>query len=187
MAAAMAVVWLAPVLPAAAETTNANLGLKLNFGLGSQRIRASEELEQGDVKALGLGYGFTERVTVWLGVEQSEHTREVNPDLEAGFVGIELGLEYKLRPDRKFRPYGKAGVGTFFLGSEGTTLNGNGVTAGLGAEYRLARHFAVGAEFFWKDFRFTREQVGEGDDLEELEPPVPGNSNGFLLHFTLQL
>lgn len=185
--ALLAACFMGLALPAAAEDTNSNQGLKLGLGLGSQKVRASENLEQGDVKALGLGYGFTERVTLWLDVGQSEHERAEHPDLEAGFVGIELGVEYKFRPHRRFRPYGRAGVGTYFLGSEGTTLNGNGVTGGLGADYRLARHFSVGAEFFWKDFRFTQEQAGEGGDFQEVDPPVPGNSNGFQLRFTLQM
>jgi opacity protein-like surface antigen len=185
MIATLAALCLSLAMPAAANDKNSNIGLKLNLGLGSQDVPQSQNLEKGDVAALSLGYGVSQRVTIWLGAEVSKHAHELDSKLESDFVGIELGVQYKLRPHQKFRPYGKFGIGTFFLGSEGTVLNGGGVTWGLGAEYRLARFLSVGAEFFWKDFDYTKRQIGKDNDYEDLESPILGNTKGFMLTFTL--
>ncbi|MGH7598487.1 MAG: outer membrane beta-barrel protein [bacterium] len=173
------------VMPAAADDKNSNIGLKLNLSLGSQDVPASQNLEKGDWAALSLGYGVSQRVTIWLGAEASKHTHELDPKVESDFVGIALGVQYKLRPHQKLRPYGKFGLGTFFLGSQGTVLNGGGVTWGLGAEYRLARFLSVGAEFFWKDFDYTKRQIGKDNDFEDIESPILGNTRGFMLNFTI--
>jgi opacity protein-like surface antigen len=185
MIATLATICLSIASPAAADDKNSNIGLKLNLGLGSLDVPASQNLEKGDAASLSLGYGVSQRVTIWLGAEVSKHTHELDPQLESDLVGIELGVQYKLRPYQKLRPYGKFGLGTFFLGSEGTVLNGGGVTWGLGAEYRLARFLSVGAEFFWKDFDYTKQQIGKDSDFEDLESPILGNTKGFMLTFTL--
>ena len=185
MIATLAATSLRFTLLAAADDKNSNIGLKLNLGLGSQDVPASQNLEKGDAAALSLGYGVSQRVTIWLGADASKHTHELDPRLESDLVGIELGVQYKLRPYQKFRPYGKFGLGTFFLGSEGTVLNGGGVTWGLGAEYRLARFLSVGAEFFWKDFDYTKQQIGKDNDFEDLVNPILGNTKGFMLNFTI--
>jgi opacity protein-like surface antigen len=185
MIATLAALCLSLAMPAAADDKNSNIGLKLTLGLGSQEVPASQNLKKGDLASLSLGYGVSQRVTLWLGVEVSEHTHELDPQLESDLVGIGLGVQYKLRPHQKFRPYGKFGLGTFFLGSQGTVLNGGGVTWGLGAEYRLARFLSVGAEFFWKDFDYTKRQIGKDNDFEDLESPILGNTKGFMLTFTL--
>lgn len=185
MIAMLAVLCLSITMPAAADDKNSNIGLKLNLGLGSQDVPASQNLEKGDVAALSLGYGVSQRVTLWLGVNASDHIHEDNRNLKSGLVGLELEVQYKLRPYQKFRPYGKFGLGTFFLGSEGTLLNGGGATWGLGAEYRLARFLSVGAEFFWKDFDYTKQQIGKDNDFEDLEHPILGNTRGVMLTFTI--
>ncbi len=185
MIATLAALCMGLAMPAAADDKNSNIGLKLNLGLGSQDVPKSQNLEKGDVASLSLGYGVSQRVTIWLGAEVSKHAHELDPKLESDLVGIELGVQYKLRPYQKLRPYGKFGLGAFFLGSEGTVLNGGGVTWGLGAEYRLARFLSVGAEFFWKDFDYTKQQIGKDNDFENLENPIMGNTKGFVLNFTI--
>ena len=185
MIATLAALCLSLAMPAAADDKNSNIGLKLNLGFGSRDVPTSQNLEKGDVAALSLGYGVSQRVTLWLGVNASDHIHEDNRNLKSGLVGLELEVQYKLRPHQKVRPYGKFGLGTFFLGSEGTILNGGGVTWALGAEYRLARFLTVGAEFFWKDFDYTKQQIGKDNDFEDLESPVLGNTKGFMLTFTL--
>lgn len=185
MIATLATMCLSIASPAAADGKNSNIGLKLNLGLGSQDVPQSQNLEKGDLASLSLGYGVSQRVTIWMGAEVSKHTHELDSKLESDLVGIELGVQYKLRPNQKFRPYGKFGLGMFFLGSEGTVLNGGGVTWGLGAECRLARLISVGAEFFWKDFDYTKLQIGKDNDFEKLENPILGNTKGFILNFTI--
>jgi opacity protein-like surface antigen len=187
MIAMLAAMGLSMASPAAADDKNSNIGLKLNLGLGSKDVPKSQNLEKGEMAALSLGYGVSQRVTIWLGADISKHTHELAPELHSDLVGIELGVQYKLRPHQKFRPYGKFGVGAFALGTEATdtVLSGVGVAWGLGAEYRLARFLSVGGEFFWKDFDYTQGRIGKDNDFKELENPILGNTKGFMLTFTL--
>lgn len=171
-----------------AEQKISNIGLKLNLGLGSQDFTAAQDLEQGNAASLSLGYGVSQRVSLWLGFSGSSHDRETDQELESRLASLELGVQYKLRPGKKLQPYGKLGLAGFFLETEKTqtTLAGGGVTWGVGAEYRLVRFLSVGAEFFWKDFDYDHQRVGDNGEFYELARPVQGNSRGFMLHFTLQ-
>ncbi len=171
-----------------AEKKISNVGLKLNFGLGSQDFTAAQDLERGEAASLSLGYGVSQRVSLWLGVSGSSHSRETQQELESSLASLDLGVQYKLRPGKKLQPYGKLGLGAFFLNTEKTqvTLSGGGVTWGVGAEYRLVRFLSVGAEFFWKDFDYSEQRVGDNSAFNKLAQPLPGNSRGFMLNFTLQ-
>ncbi|MDZ7361318.1 MAG: porin family protein [candidate division KSB1 bacterium] len=173
--------------PAKADDKNSNIGLKLNLGLGVQDVPQAQNLEKGDAAALSLGYGVSQRVTLWLGVDLSKHQHEQIADLESHLAGLEFGLQYKFMPHERFRPYGKFGVGAFALITEATdtVLSGAGFTWGLGAEYRLARFLSVGAEVFWKNFDYTRRRIGEDNDFEKLPDPIAGNARGILINFTL--
>lgn len=164
-----------------------NVGLKLDLGLGSRTASSPVELERGDLASLSLGYGVSQFVTLWLGMNASKHVRVPTPEHKSNVVGIELSMQYKLRPKEKLRPYGTIGLATYFLGSEGEkVLNGGGVIWALGAEYRLASFFSVGAEFFWKDLQYTKQGTdGVDGDFVKLERPINGDIKGFLLNFVL--
>ncbi len=181
--------WLSRVVPAAANDKNSNIGLKLNLGLGSQDVAKDRNLEKGEAASLSLGYGVSQRITLWLGADVSKHQQELDPTRENDLVGLQLGMQYKFRPHEKFRPYGKIGLGTNFLGTEdglSTVLNGGGVNWALGAEYRLARFLSVGAEVFWKDFDYTKQRIGdEKNDFTDLPEPLTGNTKGIMINFTL--
>lgn len=167
--------------PAAALS---NVGLKLDIGAGSERLAGGQNLQPAGALALHLGYGVSQTVTLWLGFQVSNHRHETVPELESGIAGVELNLQYKLRPYQRFRPYGKVGLAGFMQETEATqtTLNGGGVVWALGAEYRLVRFLSVSGEFYWKDFDFERRRQGRENDFEELQDPIPGNSRGFMLH-----
>jgi len=175
--------------PALADDKNSNIGLKLKLGLGSQDVAKDRDLEKGDAASLSLGYGVSQRVTLWLGAEVSKHANELDASIKSDFVGLELGMQYKFRPHEKFRPYGKLGVGTYFLGLDdgsGVLLNGGGVNWALGAEYHLARFLSVGAELFWKDFDYTQQRVGgDENDFTDLPDTLTGNTRGIMINFTL--
>ncbi len=164
-----------------------NIGLKLDVGAGSERLANAQNLEPAGALALHLGYGVSQQVTLWLGLQVSNHEHEELPELESSVAGAELNLQYKLRPYQRFRPYGKVGLGGFVQEIEAaqTTLSGGGVVWALGAEYRLVRFLTVAGEFYWKDFDFERRRLGRENDFEELEDPIPGNSRGFMLHLIL--
>ncbi len=168
------------------EPKYSNIGLKLNLGLGSQSFTASQELEENGAASLSLGYGVSQRVTLWLGAQTGEFQHVQDPLYKSDWVGLEFDVQYKLQPGKRFRPYGKIGLGTAFLGDDETkdVLNGGGVAWALGAEYRLARFLSVGAELYWKDFEYTQKQVGE-DDFTDLPSALEGNTRGFMLNFTL--
>jgi hypothetical protein len=162
--------------------------LKLNLGLVYQDVPAEQKLENGGAVSLCLGYGVSQRVTFWLGMNGSNHVHELDKDRESKIVGVELGMQYKFRPHEKFRPYGKLGLGTYFYGlqdGEGTVLNGGGVAWALGAEYRLARFFSIGAEVFWKDFDYTQQAKEVDGDYTDLPEPITGNTKGIMINFTL--
>jgi len=187
MAALATVFCLSLAMPAKADDKNSNVGLKLNLGLGSKDVPAEQKLERGEAASLSLGYGVSQHVTLWLGAEVSGHKHEMIDSLENSIVGVELGVQYKFRPHQKFRPYGKLGFGTYFLGAEGVNaLNGGGVNWAVGAEYRLWRFLSVGAELFWKDYDYTQQAVdNELKDFKNLEEPIPGNTRGLMINFTL--
>lgn len=189
MVAALLAFSMGATLPARADDKNSNIGLKLNLGLGSQDVTKDRNLEKGEAASLSLGYGVSQRITLWLGADVSKHQQELDPTRENDLVGIQLGMQYKFRPYEKFRPYGKLGLGTNFLGTEdglGTVLNGGGVNWALGAEYRLARFLSVGAEVFWKDFDYTKQRIGDDkNDFTDLPDPLTGNTKGIMINFTL--
>ncbi len=167
------------------EIKHSNVGLKLNLGLGSQHFTQAQELEEDGAAALSLGYGVSQRVTLWLGAQAGEFQHVGNQQFTSDWVGLQFDVQYKLQPGQKFRPYGKIGLGTAFLGDNQSeiVLNGDGVTWALGAEYRLARFLSVGAEFYWKDFEYRQQQVG--DDFQDLPRALEGDTRGFMLNFTL--
>ncbi len=171
-----------------AEKKTSNVGLKLNLGLGSQDFTAVQNLEEGDAASLSLGYGVSQRVALWLGLSGGSYRHEDDDQLESGLASVELGVQYKLRPGKKLQPYGKAGLGAFFLNTDETqvTLSGGGVVWGIGAEYRLVRFLSIGAEIYWKDFDYTEQRVGKNGEFNKLARPLQGNSLGFMLNFTLQ-
>src|SRR5262245_6906958 len=168
------------------EPKNSNIGLKLNLGLGSQHFTAAQELREDGAASLSLGYGVSQRVTLWLGAQSGEFQHTDDPQYISHWVGLEFDVQYKFRPEQKFRPYGKIGLGTAFLGNKETDiiLNGGGVTWALGAEYHLTRFLSVGGEFYWKDFEYRRQQVGE-NKYTDLPNALEGDTRGFMLNFTL--
>jgi len=169
------------------EYKYSNIGLKLTLGLGTRDVPSSQDLERGDAASLSLGYGVSQRVTLWLGMNTSKHVHELDPERESDIVGIELGAQYKLRPNQRLRPYGTFGIGTVFLGSEGKkVLNGGGVMWALGVEYYLLRFLSVGAEFFWKDMEYTKQgENGVDGDFTKLDRPINADTRGFMINFTL--
>lgn len=189
MVAALLAFSMGATRPVRADDKNSNIGLKLNLGLGSQDVAKDRNLEKGEAASLSLGYGVSQHITLWLGADVSKHQQKLDPTRENDLVGIQLGMQYKFRPYEKFRPYGKLGLGTNFLGTEdglGTVLNGGGVNWALGAEYRLARFLSVGAEVFWKDFDYTKQRIGDDkNDFTDLPDPLTGNTKGIMINFTL--
>lgn len=188
-AAAVAGLLLAQPLTTGAQpaTENTNIGLKLNLSLGSQNQTSAQHLETGEAAGLHLGYGVSQNVTLWLGMQLSSHKHENDPSLESNVGDLEINLQYKLRPYQKFRPYGKVGVGGFVQGTESTqtTLTGGGIVWAVGADYRLLRFLSVGGEFFWKDVDYERRRLGDDNKFTDLENPIRGNSSGFLLNFII--
>jgi len=168
------------------EPQNSNIGLNLNLGLGSQDFTTAQDLEAGGSAALSLGYGVSQRVTLWLGAQGGTFQNEKIATQQSDWLGVELDAQYKLQPGKRLRPYGKVGLGTFFLVQDENSmvLNGGGVTWALGAEYRLVRFLSVGAELYWKDFDYTRRSLHE-EEFQDLPAAVQGNTHGFMVNFTL--
>jgi opacity protein-like surface antigen len=168
------------------EPKYSNIGLKFNLGLGTQDFTAAQELQEGGAGSLSLGYGVSQHVTIWLAAQTGEFQQTDSSQFTSDWVGLEFDVQYKFRPEQKFRPYGKVGLGMAFLGDKETDIlfSGGGVTWALGAEYRLTRFLTVGGEFYWKDFEYQQQRIGD-NDFTDLPSALEGDTRGFMLNFTL--
>lgn len=166
-----------------------NRGFKASLGTSSFEMTSERNLKEGDGGALSVGYGFTDRFSLWLTLVGSEH-KHIGDNVRTGFGGAEINLQHKFNATSKWQPYGKVGVGIYALGEDQapTVYIGGGVNLGIGIDYLLGKHFAIGAEFMFKKIDYSKEAVEQesGDVLIDLNPKLNGDIAGFMLTFTVQ-
>ncbi len=167
-----------------------NTGVKASVSTASFDMLDERGLQEGEGGALSLGYGFTQRFSLWLTLLGSKHAR-VNSDVKnVDFAGLELNLEHKFQSDSRLQPYGRVGVGVYGLQQENasSSLTGAGLSIGLGADYFLSRHFGIGAELTYKklDYLQQTEKRGGGEFVSDISPNLNGDTVGFLLSLTIE-
>lgn len=165
-------------------------GFKVMLGSGSVDMIAERRLQEGDGGMLGVGYGVTDRSSIWLHLFGSEHVSEDQPGLEVEFGGIEASLQHRFDNDGKFLPYGRVGFGLYALQNKGSDagLIGAGVLVGIGADYFFTKHFGVGAELIYRKLDYFREVVETpaGDLINDISPNLNGDAVGVMVSIMLQ-
>jgi len=177
--------------PAAKESARfSHTGLKAFVGTTSFEMIAERGLKAGEGGSLGLGYGFTERFSLWLNLFGSKHAPEESEEATFEFSGLELTLQQKFETNAPFQPYGKLGFGIY--GLDDTTspeaLVGAGLSVGLGVDFFFSRHLGIGAEVVYKKLDYFQRSLTtpEGELLTNLSPLLNGDTVGFMLTFTVQ-
>jgi hypothetical protein len=165
-------------------------GLKGALGLGEFGASRETQLRDGQAVSLNLGYGFSDKTTLWLSVNGAEHRSELNPELITEFGALEINLQYKFRAEARLQPYGKVGLGGYTMRQQmpDITQIGGGFALALGSDYFFSRHFGIGAELIFKDIKYSREAVktSGGDVTRDLRPRLNRDSFGFLFTITVQ-
>jgi len=165
-------------------------GIKAALGFGNVDMPSSTTSGDGGAGMLSLGYGFSERSTLWLSLIGTDTDSRSATRIVTEFGGIELAYQYKFRPESSFQPYGKVGVGAYALQENGTdpTFFGGGFNFAFGADYFFSRHFGIGAEFNFKDIEYSIEsRTVNGDEIiSDLRPHLNRDSRAFLITLTIQ-
>ncbi|MGH1365506.1 MAG: outer membrane beta-barrel protein [Calditrichia bacterium] len=165
-------------------------GLKVNFGVGGfeNKIKQLDGRITGGALTLGLGWGINETSTIWLTVLGAGEEKEESQLEQEGFFALELGWQYRLRPKKTVQPYGKIGLGAYFLGQELLSYSGGGLALAVGVDWDLSRHILIGAEFQVKGQEYSerRMTLNGTETVVDLNPSLEGESSGILLTLTIR-
>ncbi len=165
-------------------------GVKAALGFGNFDVPSSANSADDGAGMLSLGYGFSNRSTLWLSLIGTNSEAKSATRIVTEFGGVELAYQYKFRPESNFQPYGKIGVGAYALQENGTdpTLLGGGFNFALGADYFFSRHFGIGAELNFKDIEYISESrtVNGNEVVSDLRPHLNRDSRAFLITLTIQ-
>ncbi|MFQ5637167.1 MAG: outer membrane beta-barrel protein [bacterium] len=165
-------------------------GIKASIGSASFDMISERGLAEGEGGMLSLGYGFSDRFSLWLTLLGSEHPEENVDSSITDFSGIELNGQHRFETRSRWQPYAKVGVGLYGLESRGSneTLIGAGLNMGLGLDFFFGKHFGVGAEASYKkiDYFSKSVQTESGELIQELHPNLNGDTVGFMLTLTIQ-
>jgi hypothetical protein len=165
-----------------------NKGLKAAIGLGSFEATADRGLSEGDGGFISLGYGITDRFSLWLTALGAEHPRKAANTMLVDFGGLELNLQHKFATQSRLQPYGKIGVGVYGLQAQGsdTVLVGAGFNIGIGTDFFFSKHFGIGAELMFKSLDYSVRSVDDGETFSDLRPQTDGDTVGFMITLTIQ-
>ncbi len=165
-------------------------GIKAALGFGNFDTPSSANSGDDGAGMLSLGYGFSDRSTLWLTLIGTDNEAKSATRIVTEFGGIELAYQYKFMPESSFQPYGKIGLGAYALQENGTdpTFFGVGFNFAFGADYFFSRHFGIGAEFNFKDIEYSKQsRTVNGDEIvSDLRPHLNRDSRAFLITLTIQ-
>ncbi len=144
----------APVAPAIQSHTS---GLFLHARTGGHGMAFDGPADaEGGGLGLRVGYGFSDRFTVYLGVEGAGFDggrgfEGLGEDEEYGAVYVELGSRYHFRRGKRLVPYADAALAVVGLGYNGTgpfagedvTYGGAGLSMGGGVLYFFTPKIAL--------------------------------------------
>lgn len=164
-------------------------GVKAALGFGNFDTPSGRSGEDG-AGMLSLGYGFSDRSTLWLTLTGTDNEANSATRIMTEFGGIELVYQYKFMPESKFQPYGKIGLGGYALQENGVdpTFLGGGFNFAIGADYFFSRHFGIGAELNFKDIEYvSQSRTVNGEEIvSDLRPHLNRDSRAFLITLTIQ-
>ena len=165
-------------------------GLKGAIGTASFDMISERGLEEGEGGTLSLGYGFSDRFSIWATLLGAEHPVGNRDSTITEFSGIELNIQHRFETRSRWQPYGKLGFGIYGLEQRDSNVSlvGAGINVGLGLDFFFAKHFGVGAELFYKKIDYFQQsvQTETGELLTDLDPNLNGDTVGFMLMFTIQ-
>lgn len=165
-------------------------GIKAALGFGNIDMPSSTNSGDGGAGMLSLGYGFSDRSTLWLSLIGTDNDSRSATRIVTEFGGVELAYQYKFRPESKLQPYGKIGIGGYALQENGMdpTFLGGGFNFAIGADYFFSRHFGIGAELNFKDIEYFSESrtVNGNEIVSDLRPHLNRDSRAFLITLTIQ-
>lgn len=162
-----------------------NSGLMLNLhllGNGISGVGAEAEMESGGGLGVALGYGFNDRVALYLNVDAA--TIEYDEELESnedGYTAVTADLGVRMNfgnEGMKLRPYINAAFSGLALGEEfelagenvTSTVSGGGLTVGGGLQYFFSRNLALDVGLQATQGAFT--DVAVDDEDEELDQGI---------------
>ncbi len=165
-------------------------GVKAALGFGNIDMPSSANSGDDGAGMLSLGYGFSDRSTLWLSLIGTDNESRSATQMMTEFGGVELAYQYKFRPESKLQPYGKIGIGGYALQENGMdpTFLGGGFNFAIGADYFFSRHFGIGAELNFKDIEYFSESrtVNGNEIVSDLRPHLNRDSRAFLITLTIQ-
>jgi hypothetical protein len=155
-------------VPAAAQQQYKTSGFQLGAALAGTGIQVedADEAESGAGLSLRLGYGFTDRVSVFA---QGTGASMEDGDYDLGH--FDLGVRY-LFSTARLRPYVEGGVGAravqMEIGGTDVEVAGGALTLGGGLEYSFGRTAGldVGLDYTFGEFNQGRLDGGDWEDLE---------------------
>ncbi len=165
-------------------------GLKASIASLSIDMTDERNLNEGEGGALNLGYGFTDRFSLWLTLLGSEHHSRLPGQSDFDFGGVEVSIQHKFETRSRWQPYGRLGAGVYGLEEKSTdvALIGAGINVGLGIDFFFSKHVGVGAEASFRKLDYFKESLGQaGDDIiRDVNPDLNGDAAAFMLTLTFQ-
>jgi opacity protein-like surface antigen len=166
-----------------AQSDNSGFMLNLHLlGNGVSGVGAEAEMENGGGLGVALGYGFNDRVALYLNVDgaQIEYDEDLETDEDSyTAVTADLGVRMNFGNEgMKLRPYINAAFSGLVLGEEGelageeivSTLSGGGLTVGGGLQYFFSQNLALDVGLQATQGAFT--DVAVDDEDEELDEGI---------------
>lgn len=153
------------ILPVLAITANAaHAGPHIYIGIGMHTTSFGKDLKPGKYVsimpgpgvALNLGVNFSSKLKLDFRAGRTFQREKISKST-VNCDWIEAGPLYYLVPQRKFRPFVSAGVGSYKLETTGLDFEGTGIFASVGVEeviniYHSAKFYLQGTS--WKDDEF---------------------------------
>lgn len=172
------------------KPSSEHFGLKVALGVGGFQNNLEElggELPGGAI-SLGIGWGFNDRSTIWFSATGGGYDDSTKASGDGGFAGLELGYQFRFRPKEMVQPYAEISLGAYAIGREALTFTGSGLSLGLGVDFDLWKHLAIGLEFQVKGqtYKNQRIKVAGVESEIELDSPAEGESSALMLTFTLR-
>ncbi len=132
------------------------------------------------------GYQFNKVFALELALGGSGHDTS-DPNIDAGFVFIQILALYRFAPAHPFRPYIKGGLGGCGLrlesGDLSATANGGGLVLGGGFDYFFTRHFSLGLDLTHNIVNYNEVEFRLGESAVSNEIDEEGAMTSLGLSF----